>query len=1292
MRELSESGPTTASPECLTDALLIQVADGHLGQEEMARAWAHAAGCATCRCALDAVFPETESLQEGEEPTLPTAEEPPQGAAPAWRPPEYFGPFRLGPEIGRGAMGVVYRARNLSVRRDVALKFIASAGTSSRVEAFFDNEARLLASFNHPNIMTLYSVGQVDGHTYIETELIEGQRLADLPRPLPADQVLELGLGLARGLEAAHAKHILHRDIKPSNVIKTNDGWVKLLDFGLAEQVDPDAPEGARDVAGTLVYMAPECAEGAPATERSDIYSLGAVLYQLCVDRVPLEDARLGPGVQRNLAKVIERCIRADPSERYASAKLLVQALEVIPRVARPDTNPYRGLATFEAEHQALFFGRDADIRRILERLNRQPMVLVAAESGVGKSSLCRAGIVARADAGQVVAGRTLTPVTLAPGRKPLDSLAVALAPILSVAEHELFTQLADEPGRAGRQVRDAFQARGGVLLFVDQMEELVTLSDVTERDAFALALAELARPSESVRVLLAVRGDFFTRVAELPGLADLAERALYLLQPMSASGVYEAIVAPARACGVSFESDGLVEELVDAAAHGRGGLPLLSFALAELWERRDRERAQITAAALRALGGIDGMLARHADGVVGPLSDAQLREARRLLLRLITEDRTRIERSALELGAESPDAQAALRALVQGRLLQVRADGGQVLYQITHDSLIHSWPKLVTWIEEDQGQAVVRRRLEAAAAEWERLKRSDEALWPKRPLDEASGLDPSTLNSGEREFLRVSRRRVTRRRWLRRLAAVLSAGVVAAAYGGFRVQKRRETVDFVKARQALARSQMEEAGRARGEACAGREDALRWFDPPGPGGSPLPEGETSRWEVGEKRWAVALAKHGQALAAYEGVQRTLESALDREYDRDGSRQLLFEGTYGKLELEECFHPQGARSPVVSDLLNRFDDPKWRRRVDVPAELELTTDPAGAAVEITRYTESGGRLGQESVPAPADHSRLQLQPSSYLLHLSAPGRTAVALPVLLGRGQRERVHVALPAHVPDGMVYVPPGCFLEGSDDEALRSEVMEASPLHRACMERGYLIGRMEITFGDWIQYLDTLPTGAEARHVLERPPPPAGGFTLRWQPLSGWALVFYRSGHRIFSAWEGEDFRYKARTRNASGDWRALPLLGVSALDLEGYFAWLDRSGRLPGARLCREDEWERAARGADARTYPAGERLFSDDANFDATYGRVPDAYGPDVAGSHPGSTSPFDVLDMTGNALEMTVPRTPELGQIVFRGGGWYYGRQGATTATRMPGEPTTRDQSVGARICAPSPTE
>jgi formylglycine-generating enzyme required for sulfatase activity len=295
----------------------------------------------------------------------------------------------------------------------------------------------------------------------------------------------------------------------------------------------------------------------------------------------------------------------------------------------------------------------------------------------------------------------------------------------------------------------------------------------------------------------------------------------------------------------------------------------------------------------------------------------------------------------------------------------------------------------------------------------------------------------------------------------------------------------------------------------------------------------------------------------------------------------------------------------------------------------------------------------------------------------------------VTAPVLLARGKPKQLRLTLPAHVPDGMVYVPPGCFLSGTDDESMR-DLLQSSPLHQVCMERGYLIGRTEITFGEWIQYLDTLPRTAEARRSLVGPPPAAGGFMLRWQPTGGWTLSFFRSEKLIWSAQEGEDYRYQARTRNASGNWSQLPLAGVSMADLQGYFDWLDRSGRLRGARFCDEEEWVRAARGADARVYPGGDHLLTDDANTDVTYGRDEDAYGPDMVGSYSGYASPFGVFDTVGNAQEMTIPVTLDQSSIVLKSGSWYFLRITAYIANRAPGEPTMRDLWTGARACAPEP--
>jgi len=1255
---MTAPGAQQRSPEHLTDRTLALLSEDRLPPGEKTRVRAHAAEC-----------PECEELVAGALQVLET-----------WTPPDTFDVFRLEEEIGRGAMGVVYRAFNLRLMREVALKFIASQQADTRIQDYFQNEAHALAQISHPNVLTVHSYSHVDGHPYIETEYIKGQSLARLALPLAWPRALDIAVELARGLAEAHRKGVLHRDIKPSNAILSESGVVKLLDFGLAERLDPGSASTAGARAGTLGYMSPECVRRAPATERSDLYSLGVVLFQLCTGRIPDPDERLGPGVDPVFAAAIERCLRADPAARFASAELLREALEPIrsrlPRQLAP--NPYRGLASFEKEHQALFFGRDGDLREVLERLRRHRMVIVAAESGAGKSSLCRAGVLPRAATDVLAEGRALSTLILSPGRRPLEALAAALAPAVARDERELFTILADDPGQVRQRLHEVYRHQGGLLLFVDQLEELLTASDPSQREGFTRALGEIARASPAVRLLLAVRGDFFTRVAALPGLEDRAEHAFYLLRPMTPEGLRAAIVRPAHAFGVSFESEDLIQDLVKTTAHGAGSLPLLSFALTEVWELRDIPGARITRAALDSLGGVAGVLSRHADGVVARLSAEETQEARRLLIRLTTEDRTRVELGEDELDAGAANAQAALQVLVAGRLLQTRAEGGRVCYQIAHDSLIQSWPLLRNWLDDDVGHRALRQRVEAATREWARQGRSQDALWPKRQLDEARPLEPSTLGAVEQQFLNASWRRVRWRTWQRRLAVTLAVLAVASPFAGFRLQQWREERAFVNERLEAARLQLEAAEADIQTTLELRVKALALFD-----------GPSSQWKSAEAQWREVLDKRGEAQEGLRGVERSLQGILDRAHRREDTRRLLSDVTYRALELEESFHPQGSGADSVRELLTRFDDAAWQQRVAVPARLELVTQPAGARVELERAADGGKwepvRLASSVTPI----SDLVLPPGSYRFRFTANGRAPVTLPELMTRGLRRRIDVVLPASVPDGFVYVPPGCFLFGSDDETMRRYFLRTSPLHQLCMEHGYLIGRTEITFEDWLKYLESLPSDATARQVLERLRygMAEGGVTLRQRPDVGWVLSFNRAGNWIFRAPAGTPFRYLHRTRNDTGDWRQLPLSGVAASDLEGYFSWLDRSGRLPGARLCSELEWERAGRGADARPFPNGDVLSPNDANIDETYGRHPGAYGPDVVGSHPTSASPFGLEDMAGNAMELTLAQGSEPVGITLRGGSWYHTDRTALSANRAPGELTMRDGSLGARACA-----
>src|ERR1041384_3407049 len=162
--------------------------------------------------------------------------------SPAWSPPDQFGEYRLVRLLGFGAMGQVYLAHDLLLDRPVAVKFVHAAKDPA-ARARIIEEARAIARLQHPNVVAIYRVAEVDGQPYLVSEYVRGRALDQLERPVPWRQVLEIALDLARGLAAAHPRGVLHRDVKPANAILTEEGRAKLLDFGLARVMDKPAPE-----------------------------------------------------------------------------------------------------------------------------------------------------------------------------------------------------------------------------------------------------------------------------------------------------------------------------------------------------------------------------------------------------------------------------------------------------------------------------------------------------------------------------------------------------------------------------------------------------------------------------------------------------------------------------------------------------------------------------------------------------------------------------------------------------------------------------------------------------------------------------------------------------------------------------------------------------------------------------------------------------------------------------------------------------------------------------------------
>jgi formylglycine-generating enzyme required for sulfatase activity len=182
---------------------------------------------------------------------------------------------------------------------------------------------------------------------------------------------------------------------------------------------------------------------------------------------------------------------------------------------------------------------------------------------------------------------------------------------------------------------------------------------------------------------------------------------------------------------------------------------------------------------------------------------------------------------------------------------------------------------------------------------------------------------------------------------------------------------------------------------------------------------------------------------------------------------------------------------------------------------------------------------------------------------------------------------------------------------------------------------------------------------------------------------------LLTMKVGDSSFSVRTGEKLVYKKRARRAQQDWLRMPVGGITKEDADAYVAWLSRTGRVMGARLCSEFEWERAARGADAREFPGGNSLEGDDANLDETYSKDPANAGPDEMGSHPASVSPFGLHDMAGNVIEM-VRSTVDPSETIVRGGAFFLPSMVARSTNRISIAPTYRDPAGGMRVCAPAP--
>ncbi|MEU1328866.1 hypothetical protein [Streptomyces sp. NPDC005865] len=450
--------------------------------------------------------------------------------------------------------------------------------------------------------------------------------------------------------------------------------------------------------------------------------------------------------------------------------------------------SPYPGLARFGTADEDRFHGRGDLVDALVDLTSRRRVAAVIGASGCGKSSLLRAGLIPalRQSTGPA---RPATIRVLTPGPRP---------------------------DRTHRHLLTPTDGEGDTLLVVDQFEEVFSLChDPAERDAFLDGLLAARDPAARLRVILAVRADFYGRCAEHGPLAAALGDAHVLVGPMSPAGLRAAVVQPALADRLIVER-ALTARIVADVADEPGGLPLMAHALREVWRRRSGRT--LTEAAYEAIGGVRGAVAHTAEDVYASLDGTEAARARTLLLRMVapgdgTEDTGRpVDRAELPPGCD-----AILERLVAARLLTV--DGTTV--DLAHEALIGAWPRLRAWIDADRERLRLHRALTEAARTWQELGRDAGALYRGTRLKTAreafdGGSADGELTPGEAEFLRAgiaaheqgvrARTRAARRAraLLATLAAVLCLATVAGAVAWQQNRNGQRQRDEARARQLV--------------------------------------------------------------------------------------------------------------------------------------------------------------------------------------------------------------------------------------------------------------------------------------------------------------------------------------------------------------------------------------------------------------------------------------------------------------------------------------------------------
>lgn len=1006
--------------------------------------------------------------------------------------PSAIGRFEVKEVLGYGGFAVVARAYDPTLRTDVAIKVLLREFVGHEVvEERFRREARLLRRVNNPHVVAVYEAGELPGRRpYFVMELARGGTIdgrIGAGMGATGRDLLPIVDALESGLSALHAAGIVHRDVKPENLLfiaepgKRAEGSTRLgndltrpgeriiiSDLGIAK--DHKRTTGPSTITGGSAYFrAPEqakrTAEISPAT---DVYAATALLWNVMSGTEPPEVGQVGAAtvdVDPVWQDFFRRGMATDPEHRFQTITEWAEdarRLVLLDRTAgfdgrRPTTAgcPFKGLASFEPGDAEMFFGREALIGELVARLEDTGQIVIGGASGSGKSSVVRAGLVPALRRG-VVADSDRWPIALmTPGVDPLLELTHHLGrlglPSVAPSNPDLSS--------AVEAARDA-----DLVLVIDQFEEVFTLTPVPERERFLAVLRALTSPADAgVRLVIAVRADFYDRMASVPWLAECVNRSQVLVGPMAASELRRAIEGPAAQAGLALEP-GLVDAIIDDGGTDPGGLPLIAHALVETWERRTGNR--LTLEGYHDAGGVAGAIAQTAERLFNGLEGHDQATLRRLFLQLVqpgdgaADTRRRVARGDLQ----RDDAFGPLvDRLVDARLVTI----DESTVGVAHEAIISSWPRLREWIDANREDLRRREQVARASAEWSAAADDPDLLWRGAPLvaavdwldrlgDDASTeshrfVDASVAARDRAETeaaLAETARQRNRRRAIGALGLLAVAAVVASVVALISLRQSRSNEREAQqateiAEQRLARSLAAVAeqaagvdplkalmlaveGEARGTSAPGLRGALVTARAElaqrlvVPAGDPIAVGDVLTIALTSDGALLATGSRSGALTLWDTATR--RPLVDLAGHTDGIEEIVFgaDGLImasadvdGKVLLWDVSDPATATSRVVAD----SDRPVWSVAIS-PDQTQLATAGEDGTVRLfdaVSLAETGLPIDEPSI----DFLTVRFSPDGRFL-VGGTGAGSVYV-VDLATNALDRI---IPAHTSDVWEFV----------------------------------------------------------------------------------------------------------------------------------------------------------------------------------------------------------------------------------------------------------------------------